>query len=349
MSEPRGIQSGFEAALRSGRPVVTCEIATGDGADAAEVMRRARLVRDHVDAVNVPDNTAGVAHMSAVAAAAILVREGVDPILHVACRDRNRIALQSDLLGAAALGVRNVLCLTGDHTVNGDHPQAKPVFDLDSLQLLGLVDTLRGGTYLSGRRLKTAPDLFPGAVENPFAPPYDFRPARLQKKIDAGARFIQTQIVFNVARFADFMTRVRDLGLDRRVPILAGVAPIRSARTARHMRDHVPGMEVPEDLIRRMEQAGEDRGRREAEGLRICVEIIEQLREVPGLAGFHLMPIHWEEAVGEIARLARLRPARGGAAQAGADSGGPEASNIEVGAVAAGGPAPLKNPREQSA
>ncbi len=310
MSLPASGAARFEEALASGRPVVTCEIASGDSADAADLRRRARLVRDHVDAVNVPDNTAGVVHMSALAASAVLVQEGIDPIMHVTCRDRNRLALQSDLLGAAALGVRNLLCLTGDHVIHGDHPQARPVFDLDSLQLLGLANRMtREGRYLSGREIKPRPDLFPGAVENPFAPPYDFRPLRLGKKIEAGARFIQTQIVYNVDRFAAFMARVRDLGLDRRVPILAGVAPLRSARSARYMKERVPGMEVPDEIIRRMEQAGEQRARREAEGIRICVEVIDRLREIPGIAGFHLMPIHWEEAVAEINEQARLRPA----------------------------------------
>ena len=224
--------------------------------------------------MNVPDHTAGIVHMSAWAAAVILAREGIDPILHVTCRDRNRLALQGDLLGAAALGVRNILCLTGDHMVHGDHPDGKPVFDLDSLQLVGLVLVLRHGRYLSGREIRPAPDLFPGTTENPFAPPYDFRPLRLQKKVEAGARFVQTQIIFNVQRFAAFMERVRDLGLDRKVPILAGVAPLRSARAARYMRERIPGMEVPDPVVRRMEQAGNDRFRREDEGLRICVEII---------------------------------------------------------------------------
>src|SRR2546422_1052851 len=297
-------------ALRSGLPVVTCEIASGDGADAGDIVRRAHLVRDHVDAVNVPDNTAGIVHLSPLAASALLVREGVDPVMHVTCRDRNRLALQSDLLGAATLGVRNILCLTGDHMVHGDHPDAKPVFDLDSLQLVSLATLMRHGRYMSGREITPPPDLFPGATENPFAPPYDFRPLRLQKKVEAGARFIQTQITFNVKRFAAFMERVRDLGLDRTVPILAGVAPLRSARAARYLRERVPGMEVPEALVWRMEQAGSERARREDEGIRICVEIIEQLREVRGLAGFHLLPIHWEEAVAEIASRARLMPAR---------------------------------------
>jgi len=310
---PAGARSGgaFERALASGRPVVTCEISTGDGADPEAVRRRGRLVRDHVDAVNVPDNTAGMPHMSGLAAAAILVQEGIEPILHVTCRDRNRLALQGDLLGAAALGVRNILCLTGDHMVHGDHPDAKPVYDIDSMQLIRLARRLTDeGRYMSGREIKPRPDLFVGAVENPFAPPYDFRPIRLQKKQEAGARFIQTQIVFNVERFAAFMTRVRDLGIDRHLPILAGVAPIRSPRAARHMRDNVAGMEVPEELVRRMDQAGPDRARREEEGIRICVEIIGRLRAIPGIAGFHIMPIHWEDAVGEIVRRAGLIPAR---------------------------------------
>ncbi|HEX9428504.1 MAG TPA: methylenetetrahydrofolate reductase [Candidatus Polarisedimenticolia bacterium] len=301
---------GLERALRSGRPVVTCEIGSGDSADLDGLRRRAQLVRDHVDAVNVPDNTSGVAHMSALAAAVALAQEGIDPVMHVTCRDRNRLALQSDLLGAAALGVRNILCLTGDHPIHGDHPQAKPVFDLDSLQLLGLANHMtREGRYLSGREITPAPDLFPGATENPFAPPYDFRAQRLGKKIEAGARFVQTQIIYNVERFAAFMARVRHLGLDTKAPILAGVAPLRSVRAARYMRDHVPGLEVPEQVVRRMEKAGDDRARREAEGIRICVEVIERVREIPGVAGFHLMPIHWEEAVAEISARAGLRPA----------------------------------------
>lgn len=340
-ARPRG---AFATALASGRPVVTCEISTGDGADPEAVLRRGRLVRDHVDAVNVPDNTAGMPHMSGVAAAALLVQEGIEPILHVTCRDRNRLALQSDLLGSAALGVRNVLCLTGDHMVHGDHPDAKPVYDIDSMQLVRLARRLTDeGRYLSGREINPRPDLFVGAVENPFAPPYDFRPTRLLKKLEAGAQFIQTQIIFNVDRFAAFMTRVRELGIDRRLPILAGVAPIRSVRAARHMRDNVPGMEVPEALIRRMEQAGEDRARREEEGIRICVEIIERLRAIPGIAGFHVMPIHWEAAVGEIVRRAGLAPARVGAAGEGGrvapssdrDTAPPDAGTLVRAAAAA--------------
>jgi 5,10-methylenetetrahydrofolate reductase len=310
MIRPAARSGRFEDALGSGRPVVTCEITAGDSADPEDVRRRGRLVREHVDAVNVADNTAGVAHISALAAGALLVQEGIDPILHVTCRDRNRLGLQSDLLGAAALGIRNILCLTGDHPIHGDQPQSRPVFDLDSIQLIGLATLMaRQGRYLSGREIKPAPDLFPGTTENPFAPPYDFRPLRLAKKIEAGARFVQTQIIFNVERFAAFMARLRDLGIDRQVPILAGVAPVRSARAARHMRDKVPGLEVPEAILHRMEQAGDQRARREAEGIRICIEIIERVRAIPGVSGIHIMPIHWEEAVAPIVEGARLSPA----------------------------------------
>lgn len=307
---------GFEAALRSGRPVLTCEIAAGDSPDPEDLVRRARLVSGLVDAVNVPDNTSGIAHLSGLAAAAILAREGIEPILHVTCRDTNRIGLQSQMVGAAALGVRNLLCLTGDHPVHGDQPQAKPVFDLDSLHLLRLAASVRAGRYLSGRPIAPAPDLFPGSTENPFAPPYEFRPLRLRKKVEAGARFIQTQIIYNVARFREFMRRVRDLGIDAQAPILAGVAPFRSARAARYMRDRIAGMEVPEALVRRMEGVGSAPEAAEAEGIRICVEIIEEVRAIPGVAGIHLMPIRWEEAVAEIARHAGLRAAVAGAPQA---------------------------------
>jgi 5,10-methylenetetrahydrofolate reductase len=341
----------LEDALASGHPVVTCEIGAGDSADPEDLRARARLVRDHADAVNVPDNTAGVVHMSALAACALLVEEGVDPVMHVTCRDRNRMALQSDLLGAAALGVRNVLCLTGDHMAVGDHPQARPVFDLDSIQLLRLVARMtREGRYLSGRPIKPPPVLLPGATENPFAPPYEFRPLRLMKKIEAGVRFIQTQITFNVERFASFMARVRDLGIDRQVPILAGVAPLRSIRAARYMRDHVPGIEVPDAIVRRMEQAGSRGARSEEEGIRICVEVIERIRDIPGIAGIHLMPVHWEAAVAEIAHRARLTPARAAAVAALAAGPAESVARRADHAALAGAPgAPRGDPREQRA
>lgn len=300
----------FERALRSGRPVITCEIGSPDGTDPADVRKRAKLVRDYVDAVNVPDNTGGVVHAAPIAACAILAQEGIDPILHMTCRDRNRMALQSDMLAANLFGIRNILCLSGDHMIHGDQPQTKPVYDIDSVALIDLASHLTTtGTYLSGREIKPPPDLFPGCAAAPFAPPYEYRPIRLGKKVEAGARFVQTQIVFNVDRFREFMGRVHDLGLDRKVPILAGVAPIRSVKAATFMRDEVPGMEVPDRLVRRMEAAGDDKKKREAEGIAICVEIIEEIRKIPGVAGFHIMPIAWESAVAKISRDAHLQPA----------------------------------------
>ena len=299
-----------ERALRSGRPVVTCEIGSPDGADPAGVRKRARLVRDYVDAVNVPDNTGGVVHAAPIASCAILAQEGIDPILHMTCRDRNRMALQSDMLGASLLGIRNLLCLTGDHMIHGDQPETKPVYDIDSVILLEIADHLtRQGKYISGREIDPPPDLFPGCAAEPFAPPYEWRPLRLRKKVEAGAKFVQTQIVFNVERFREYMGRVHDLGLDKQVPILAGVAPIRSVKAATFMRDEVPGMEVPDQLVRRMEAAGDDKKKREAEGIAICVEIIEEIRKIPGIAGFHIMPIAWESAVAKISRDAHLQPA----------------------------------------
>ena len=300
----------LERALRSGRPVITCEIGSPDGTDPADVRKRAKLVRDYVDAVNVPDNTGGVVHAAPIAVCAILAQEGIDPVLHMTCRDRNRMALQSDMLAASLLGIRNILCLSGDHMIHGDQPETKPVYDIDSVALIDLANHLtREGKYLSGREIKPPPDLFPGCAAAPFAPPYEYRPFRLAKKVEAGARFVQTQIVFNVDRFREFMGRVHDLGLDKRVPILAGVAPIRSVKAATFMRDEVPGMEVPDRLVRRMEQAGDDKKKREAEGIAICVEIIEEIRRIPGVAGFHLMPIAWESAVAKISRDAHLQPA----------------------------------------
>ncbi len=306
------VRGRFERALRSGRPVVTCEIGSPDGADPADIRKRAKLVRDYVDAVNVPDNTGGVVHASPLAACAILVQEGIDPILHMTCRDRNRMALQSDMLGAALLGIRNILCLTGDHMIHGDQPETKPVYDIDSVILLEIANHLtREGKYVSGREIDPPPDLFPGCAAEPFAPPYAYRPLRLKKKVEAGAHFVQTQIVFNVERFREYMGAVHDLGVDRQVPILAGVAPIRSVKAATFMRDEVPGMEVPDALVRRMAAVGDDKKKREAEGIAICVEIIEEIRKIPGVAGFHIMPINWESAVAKIAREAHLEPALG--------------------------------------
>jgi methylenetetrahydrofolate reductase (NADPH) len=223
------------------------------------------------------------------------------------CRDRNRLAIQADLLGAAALGIRNLLCLSGDHGRWGDHPHARNVYDLDSIQLICLVRHMVENACLdNGKEISPAPNFFIGAVENPFAPPYDYRPFRLAKKVAAGAKFIQTQLIFNVDRFRSFMDRVRDLGLDEKVYILAGVGPLKSARQASHMATRVAGMEVPDSLVQRMEKT--PKAAQPEEGIRICCEIIDQIRGIRGVAGLHIMAVHWAEAVPEIVSRSHLAP-----------------------------------------
>jgi len=235
------------------------------------------------------------------------LQEGMEPIVQVTCRDRNRMAIQSDLLGAAAMGIKNVLCLTGDHPSLGNHPQSKPVFDLDSLQLTQMVRNMRDEKqFQNGEELNPEPRLFVGAVENPFGHPLQFRSVRLAKKVNAGADFIQTQLIFNIKRFREWMQEVRDRGIHERVYILAGVGPIRSAGAARFMRDRVPGMDVPEEVVQRM--AGVERNEARKEGIKICVETIQELREMEGIAGIHIMALEWEEAVGEIVETAGLKP-----------------------------------------
>jgi methylenetetrahydrofolate reductase (NADPH) len=245
--------------------------------------------------------------MSSLGLCAVLLRAGYEVVMQMSCRDRNRIALQGDLLGAAALGVRNVLCLTGDDVTAGDQPEAKRVFDFDSIHLLRTAKIMRDqGVLLSGRKITKPPQLFLGAVENPFARPIAWRPQRLAKKVAAGADFIQTQYVFDVPVFREFMARVCDLGLDEQVYILAGVGPLRSPQAAEFMRTHVPGVVIPDALIERMRQTPRERW--QDEGMNICVEIIQQVREIPGVAGVHVMAYRQEHMVAEIIHRAGLYP-----------------------------------------
>jgi methylenetetrahydrofolate reductase (NADPH) len=295
--------------LRRGQFAVTAEIGPPRGADLTPVQRKARLLRDWVDAANVTDSQSAVVRLPSWAGCLALIGEDVEPVMQLQCRDRNRIALQSDLLGAAALGIPNVLLLTGDHPRFGDHPDARPVFDLDSIQLIWTARTMRDQSkLLSGRDLRPAPDWFIGAVENPFAPPLSWRAERLGKKIAAGAQFVQTQFVFDLKIFSRWMQQVRDLGLDQRCAILAGVGPVRSLRALDHMRSEVPGMFVPEDVVRRLR--GVPAENIAAEGLAICSDIIAQVKATPGVAGVHVMAFNWEEAIPEILERAGLRPRR---------------------------------------
>ena len=299
--------SVIEKVLEQGGFVVTSECGPPRGSDPEVIRRKGELLRGVVDGVNVTDNQTSVVRMSSLSACVILKGMGLEPILQMVCRDRNRIALQSDLLGAAALGISNVLCLSGDHQKFGDHPQGKNVYDIDSVQLIQTVCRLRDeGKFIGGDEVKGRPMLFVGAAENPFADPFEIRAARLGKKVKAGCEFIQTQCVYNVERFARWMEMVCERGLHERCGILAGVTPFKSAGMANYMKKNVPGMDIPDDMIARMKGVAKEK--QAEEGIRICVETIERLREIPGVRGIHIMAIEWEEKVAEIVKAAGLLP-----------------------------------------
>ncbi len=307
MSEREPV-SRLEKILTKGYFAVTGELGPPKGAERSVIEHKAQHLKGIVDAVNITDCQTAVVRMCSMAVAKILLELGIEPVMQMTCRDRNRIAIQSDLLGAYALGVRNLLALTGDHQSFGNHPEAKGVFDLDSIQLLQIVHRMgEEGVFANGEEIEGGPvRFFVGAAENPFADPFDFRPYRLAKKVKAGARFIQTQLIYNVPKFAHFMSRVRDLGLDKQVYILAGVGPIKSYGAAKYMATKVPGMDVPEEIVERMRKTPKEQ--QKEEGIKICVEIIQQIKEIPGVAGVHIMAIEWEEAVPQIAEMAGLLP-----------------------------------------
>lgn len=289
--------SRLERVLRAGRFAVTAELNPPDSADPADVFEAAQPLGEVADAINATDASGANCHMSSIGISALLTRAGYSTVYQISCRDRNRIAIQGDVLGAAAMGVTNVLCLTGDGVGVGDQPGAKPVFDFDSLTLLRTIRTMRDqGMFLSGRKITRPPQMFLGAAENPCIPPHDWRPERLAKKVEAGAEFIQTNYIYDIPLFEKFMARVRDMGLDKRVYILAGVGPLASAKAARWMRSNVPGIHVPDALIERMEKAEKPA----AEGKRICIELIRQIREIKGVAGVHVMAYRREHQVSEI-------------------------------------------------
>jgi len=306
----------LERVLAEGRFAVTAELGPPRGCDAALVRKKAQLLKGWVDAANVTDNQAAMVRMSSIATGLLMIAEGLEPIVQMTCRDRNRLAIQSDLIGAAAHGVHNLLCLSGDHQSKGDHPGAKNVHDIDSIQLVAMVRAMRDESrYQNGKDIPGGgPRLFIGAAENPFADPAAIRPYRLGKKVLAGADFIQTQLIYDVGRFREFMKKVVDLGLHRKTAILAGVGPVKSPGMVRHMRLNVPGLALPEAIDARLEDAGKGIEDKEAraqawreEGKRICVETIRQIREIEGVAGVHIMAIEWEEAVPEIVKAAGLR------------------------------------------
>jgi methylenetetrahydrofolate reductase (NADPH) len=306
----------FERVLAEGHFAVTAELGPPRGCDAAAVRRKAQVLKGWVDAANVTDNQAAVVRMSSIATGLLMIAEGLEPIVQMTCRDRNRLAMQSDLLGAAAHGVHNLLCLSGDHQSKGDHPGAKNVHDIDSIQLVQMVRGMRDESrYQNGKDIPGGgPRLFIGAAANPFADPSAIRPYRLRKKVLAGADFIQTQLIYDVARFREFMKKVVDLGLHQKTAILAGVGPVRSPGMVRHLRLNVPGLAVPDSIDARLDAAAkgiEDKQARalawREEGKRICVETILEIREIEGVAGVHIMAIEWEEAVPDIVKAAGLR------------------------------------------
>jgi methylenetetrahydrofolate reductase (NADPH) len=299
--------SRLKTVLEKGEFAVTSECGPPKSAAPDVVLKKAELLRDKVDAVNVTDNQTAIVRMSSFAACNLLKTAGLDPVLQMVVRDRNRIALQSDILGASAVGIRNVLCLSGDHQIFGNEPQSIGVFDLDSIQFVQAVKIMRDEKRtVGGEDLDAGPELFIGAAANPFADPLAFRVVRLAKKINAGADFIQTQCIYNLDRFAQWLDMAKDRGLTEKTHILGGVTPLKSAGMAKYMRNRVAGMDVPDEIIKRMEGVPKDKQKRE--GVAICVETIQSLKEMKGVHGVHIMAIEWEDVVGEIVEKAGLWP-----------------------------------------
>lgn len=287
----------FERVLRAGHFAVTSELAPPDSADPAAVYERAALFDGYVDAINATDGSGAHCHMGSLAVCALLTRLGYALIQQISCRDKNRIAIQGDILGGSAMGVCNMLCLSGDGVQTGDHPEAKPVFDLDCMSLLEIARTMRDkSTFQSGRKLDSPPKVFLGAAANPFVEPFDWRPIRLAKKVAAGAQFVQTQYCYDVPKLREYMSKVRDMGLHEKVFIIVGVGPLASARSAEWIRSNVPGVHIPDSIIDRLKGAENQK----AEGLQLCVDLIQEIREIEGVDGVHIMAYRQEHAVPDI-------------------------------------------------
>jgi len=299
--------SNLEKVLKSGEFAFTGELGPPRGTDTEEVREKARFLKGNVDSVNITDNQTAVVRMSSWAASLLIMEEGLEPNYQMVCRDRNRLAMQGDILGASALGIRNMLCLSGDHQQFGDHPDAKGVFDIDSTQLIAMVKQMRDeGLFLSGGEIEHPPKMFIGAASNPFAEPYEWRVNRLAKKIQAGADFIQTQCIYNMDRFREFIRVANEEGLTEKVYILAGVTPMKSVGMARYMKSKVPGMDVPDEIIDRLK--GVEKNKVADEGIKIACEQVEEFKEMKGVHGVHMMAIEWEHKVPEIAEMAKVLP-----------------------------------------
>ncbi|MFY9941967.1 MAG: methylenetetrahydrofolate reductase [Desulfobacterales bacterium] len=299
--------SKLEKILAAGHLAVTSECGPPRGSDPEAITRKAEMIKDYVDAINITDNQTSMTRMCSLAACIRLRLMGLEPVLQMVTRDRNRLALQSDILGAASFDIHNILCLSGDHNSFGDCAQGQNVHDLDSLQLAQTVRYMRDeGKFLGGDEIKRPPEMFVGAAANPFADPFEIRVPRLAKKVAAGVEFIQTQCIYNLDRFEEWMKLARDRGLTEKVYILAGMTPMKSAGMARYMKNRVPGMDVPDELVKRLSDTPKEK--QAEEGITICVEAIQRLKEVEGVAGFHVMAIEWEEKVPEIIERAGLYP-----------------------------------------
>jgi methylenetetrahydrofolate reductase (NADPH) len=298
-------ESNLERVLEGGKFALTAELGPPKGTSQQVMKKKAEALRHACDAVNMTDNQTAIVRMSSLASCIMLQQMGIEPVMQIVCRDRNRIAIQSDVLGAAGFGIKNILALSGDHQKFGNHPMAKNVYDLDSIQLIQTLAKMRDeNKFQSGDEFKGEAPLFVGAAENPYGDPVAFRVVRLAKKARAGASFIQTQAIFNVEKFAQWMEQVRARGLDNQVHILAGVIPVKSVGMVRYMRDYVSGLDVPDEIVTRMEKAEDVK----EEGLKICLEMIEQIKEIDGVHGIHLMAVGWEEMVPTIAEKAGLMP-----------------------------------------
>jgi methylenetetrahydrofolate reductase (NADPH) len=300
-------ESVLEKVLASGEMAVTGECGPPRGALPEVVKEKAELLKGYVDAVNVTDNQTAMVRMSSFAASVFLRQMDLHPVFQMVCRDRNRLAMQSDIIGAYSHGINTMLCLSGDHPKFGDHAMAANVHDLDSMQLIQTVRGMRDeGRFQGGAEIKNPPKMFIGAAANPFADPFELRVARLAKKVKAGVDFVQTQCIYNIDKFETWMEGVRDRGLHEKVYIMAGITPMKSAGMARYMKNKVPGMDVPDELVNRM--AGVPKDKQAQEGIDICIESIERLRQIEGVSGFHIMAIEWEEKVPEIVKRAGLYP-----------------------------------------
>lgn len=300
-------ESNLEKILKSGQFAFTGELGPPRGTDANEVREKAKFLKGNVDSVNITDNQTAVVRMSSWAASLLVIQEGLEPNYQMVCRDRNRLAMQADILGGSALGIRNMLCLSGDHQQFGDHPDAMGVFDIDSIQLIAMVKQMRDeGIFLSGTEIHQPPKMFIGAAANPFADPFEWRVHRLAKKIEAGADFIQTQCIYNMEKFREFIRIANEEGLTEKVYILGGVTPMKSVGMARYMKTKVPGMDVPDEIINRLK--GVEKNKVAQEGINIACEQIEEFKEMKGVHGVHLMAIEWEHMVPEIAEQAKVLP-----------------------------------------